>query len=268
MVSRILLPNTTISVSRLSFGTGSLHHLFSSKSRHALLAAAADLGVTHFDTSPYYGYGLAECDIGRFMLRQRGNFTLTTKIGLYPFGPPSTHITTVLCRKLFGAVFPRLSLPEVNMSVDFARLSFYRSLKRLKTHYVDFLLLHEPLANLLDTDEMVAWLEGEKHNGRLRYWGVAGLMNNISSFVFSGNPIASVVQTKDSLDQRQADFLLSMDRDLQFTYGYMSGNRARLPVAMHLEIIQAALARNTTGSLIFSSRSLNHVQQLSKLRCP
>jgi len=55
-----MLPGTGLSVSRLSFGTATLHHHPTTAKRQAFLAAALDHGFTHFDTSPYYGFGMSE----------------------------------------------------------------------------------------------------------------------------------------------------------------------------------------------------------------
>src|SRR5471032_2127488 len=81
-MKQIRLPGIDLTVSRLGFGTASLHHLVRSKERRALMAAALDAGFTHFDTARMYGEGLAERSLGDFMaggLRQR--VTLATKFG-------------------------------------------------------------------------------------------------------------------------------------------------------------------------------------------
>ena len=83
---RVTLQGTDINVSRLSFGTASLHHLPTSRRRQDLLAAAFDHGFTHFDAAPYYGFGIAERELGQFLKARRGRVTITTKVGLYPPG--------------------------------------------------------------------------------------------------------------------------------------------------------------------------------------
>ena len=77
----ITIKNTDIKVSRLAFGTASLHHIFSRKKRLNLLEDALMLGISHFDTSPYYGYGLSEIDLGLMSKGRRDHVSITTKIG-------------------------------------------------------------------------------------------------------------------------------------------------------------------------------------------
>ena len=130
MIDRVSLPGTNFDVSRLSFGTASLHHLYSSRARQALLQGALDIGITHFDTSPYYGYGLAEQELGILQKRNRDAFTVATKVGLYPNGSRFSGTLTVWARKIIGKAFPAISMPVVNWSVSAAEKSLELSLKR------------------------------------------------------------------------------------------------------------------------------------------
>ena len=81
-MQQIILPYTDLKVSRLGFGTASLHHLIYQKDRELLLGQALDSGFTHFDTARLYGEGLAEHSLGRFLGKQRQNVTIGTKFGI------------------------------------------------------------------------------------------------------------------------------------------------------------------------------------------
>ena len=261
----VAIENTDIMVSRLGFGTASLHHLFNSRERQALLQAAADSGISHFDTSPYYGYGLAEQDLGRFLKRRRQAFTLTTKIGLYPWGRPSRTVAGVWGRIALGKLVSRVSLPVASWAINHAQASLGASLKRLGTDYVDFLLLHEPIASLINTDEFLTWLQAEQTRGRIRAWGLAGLAEHLRPFVQQANPLATVVQTKDSLSQQQAAFMADAQRNLQFTYGYLSSASTQGTLIDPRAILKQALVRNQTGALLVSTRRVNHLQSLAEV---
>jgi len=262
MVARLCIEGTDIEVSRLGFGTGSLHHVFSGRKRQSLLGAAQYEGVTHFDTAPYYGYGLAECDLGKHLRKKRAQVTISTKVGLYTYGPASRRITSVLFRKGVGMIIRRVAAPLVDLQVKRAEESLKESLCRLRTDYVDFLFLHEPDLSSLLAEETLTWLEREKQRGRIRAWGVAGLSGSIIPLLFQGHPLASVVQTKDSLDIRQADFLANFERNMQFTYGYLSGDHSTYVSAEPAITIRQALKRNATGCLLVSTRSVGHLQRL------
>ena len=261
----IRIDGTEESVSRLGFGTASLHHRYRANDRQDLLKAAWEAGITHFDTSPYYGYGLAELDLGMFLKScPRNGLTLATKVGLYPWGLAASSATGVWWRKALGRLHSRVSLPVVNWSLAAARKSLAASLGRLGTDYVDFLFLHEPVPELLQTDEFPHWLQSLVEKGVIRAWGVAGLAPQVAPLVASNSPLASVVQTRDTLTGREADFLLTAGRSLQFTYGYLSSQAAGRSGADSGEIIQQALRRNRTGCLLFSSRKVERIRQIGR----
>lgn len=256
---------TEVSVSRLGFGTASLHHRYRANDRQALLQAAWGAGITHFDTSPYYGYGLAELDLGVFLKSlARNRVTLATKVGLYPSGLAASSATGVWCRKALGRLHERVSLPVVNWSLASARKSLDASLGRLGTDYVDFLFLHEPVPELLQTDEFPHWLQLLVEKGVIRAWGVAGLASQVAPLVASNSPLASVVQTRDTLTCLEADFMETAGRPLQFTYGYLSSQAAGRSGAVSGQIIQQALHRNRTGCVLFSSRKVERIRQIGR----
>jgi hypothetical protein len=186
-------------------------------------------------------------------------------VGLYPFGSCSNHAGTVWGRKALGKLIPAFSLPVVNWQLSRAKTSLEQSLKRLKTDYVDFLFLHEPDLNLLNADEFMRWLETEISRGTVRSWGLAGLANKISPWVQANHPLASVVQTKDSLCNRQADFMLDASRSLQFTYGYLSSKVTPDLVDTPEIILRKALDRNSSGAVIVSTRRADRIAQLGRL---
>ena len=66
-MTQTLLQGTSLLTSRLGMGTAALHHLSTERARQSLLAAALYAGITHFDTAPMYGEGLAERSLGQFL---------------------------------------------------------------------------------------------------------------------------------------------------------------------------------------------------------
>lgn len=263
-MKQIVIENSGIQVSRLAFGTASLHHIFNATDRQRLLHVAADSGITHFDTSPYYGYGLAESDLGKFLRGRRSQFTVATKVGLYPWGLTSNHVASVWARKALGKLASRISAPVVNWDVDRARVSLQGSLKRLNVDYIDFLFLHEPDIALLNADKLLEWIISESTRGTIRAWGVAGTKDRVLPFVQAKHPLASVVQTLDSLDREEANFLAIYGRNFQFTYGYLSSMRAR-GQRISAEIVIQALHRNQTGAIIVSSCSPLRIAELASV---
>lgn len=252
-MKQIVLPGTDLSVSRFSFGTGSLVRVLSQSERARLLAAAHEAGFTHFDTAPYYGYGLAERELGAF-LASRPDVTITTKVGLYSPGGEESSTAAIVARKIAGRVFPALTKPVVDFAVARAKASLDASLRRLRRARVDVFLLHEAEISLIDTDEWLRWLEGERD--RVGHFGIALATQRLRPFLDAHHPLARIVQTQDSLDGREADVLAAHGRTMQFTYGYMSSRAGADPCT----VLAGALNRNRTGSVIVSTTKAERLQ--------
>lgn len=79
------LGRSSVTVSRIGFGTAPLGGLYSELTdadAAAACAAAWDAGIRYFDTAPHYGAGLAERRLGSFLAgRPRAEATVSTKVG-------------------------------------------------------------------------------------------------------------------------------------------------------------------------------------------
>ena len=250
-------------ISRLSFGTASLHHHLLRRSRIRLLECALDSGFTHFDTSPYYGYGQAEADLGHFLRGRRSSVTIATKIGLYPRHWP-TSSPGLWVRKALDNLCRSRSRFDVDWRPDFIANMFEESLNRLRTDHVDILWLHEPMFAHVPAEELLAWYHAEKRRGRLLSWGLAGDPQLCEPWLARMHPLARLLQTRDDLATKPADIIRQCGRELQFTYGYLS-NRSSTAHHSPLVTLAGALARNASGSVIVSTRSVDRIRQLSAL---
>lgn len=262
-MKQVVIEGADLRVSRIALGTATLHYLFSSSARQNLLDAAVSAGISHFDTSPYYGYGLAENDLGRLLTKGRSQFTVATKVGLYARGASASTAASVWVRKAAGRIVPIASRPVVDWHVSRARASLRQSLRRLRTDHVDLLLLHEPDRGLIDAVEFQRWIEDEVARGAVRAWGLAGVAEKVAPWVQSGHWLARVVQTQDSLGYREADFLLDAGRRLQFTYGYLSSDLAGAQAMTAEAALRQALERNATGAVIVSTRRVERIARLA-----
>jgi aryl-alcohol dehydrogenase-like predicted oxidoreductase len=259
----VTLQGTEINVSRLSFGTASLHHLSTSRRRQDLLAAAFDHGFTHFDTAPYYGFGIAEQELGRFLKGRRDRVTITTKVGLYPPGGLYPNTVSVWIRKVAGKVLPAFSRPVVDWSIAAAAKSLDRSLRQLRVDQIDLLLLHEPIASAIQSDVFLDWFKEDQSKGRIRAWGLAGQADCMETWLSMNHPLGMVLQVRDSLDRREADLVRSHGRDLQITYGYLSSSSVLPGSLTATEILERAMRRNATGSILVSTRQLARLSELA-----
>lgn len=250
-----------MSVSRFSFGTAGLFNVGSAKRRADLLAAAHEHGFTHFDTAPYYGFGAAERDL-KPLLKAHPGITVATKVGLYSPGGEAQREAAIFVRKAAGRIVPALSRPIVDWNVARARDALTGSLRRLGRERVDLYLLHEPELELLDSDEWLRWLESERD--RVARFGIAVDPRRLKRFLIAATPLASIIQTVDSIEDREADIVLEHDRPLQITYGYISAARRLGPVDVPT-VLAAALHRNSRGSVIVSTRKLDRLGQYAEI---
>ena len=262
---KVLLPGTNVLVSRLSLGTAQLHREFSAKRRHRLLEAALACGISHFDTSPYYGFGLGESSLGRLARDHPGQATIASKIGLYPPTSCDRTYPFMWLRKAAGRLAPQLSRPVVDWTIARASTSLEQSLRRLRCETLDFLMLHEPTYGLLDTHDFLTWLEQARRSGKIRSWGLAGELSGSLPWIRVGHPLAMVIQARDSLAREEANAILESGRAMQFTYGYLLAARSDDSDVSAERVLRQALIRNATGSIIVSSRSEEHLASLARI---
>jgi aryl-alcohol dehydrogenase-like predicted oxidoreductase len=255
-MDKLLLANTGMYASRLALGTASLHHLRRSGERERLLLTALDHGISHFDTSPLYGYGLGEASLAVLRMRP-GQATVATKVGLYPPGGADQLPGAVWARKLAGMLIPAVSKPIVDLSVALACRSLEGSLRRLKRDHVDLLFLHEPRIEHLVLDEWLRWLESVRD--KARWVGVAGEPDRVLPLIRAAPPLAAVVQTRDSVLAGEAEPLRQGGWAPQITYGHLAASNAKLDATAGL---QAAVARYPDTVLLVSTRQVSRIAQL------
>lgn len=116
-----------------------------------LLAVARDLGINLLDTAP--AYGSSEERLGKLLAGSRQEWIISTKVGEEFINGESTY----------------------NFSPKHAEMSIERSLERLKTDYLDLVLIHSDgndMQNIEDL-ELLHYLSGLKQKGLIRAFGVS-----------------------------------------------------------------------------------------------
>ena len=129
-----------LTVSALGVGCAPLGGLFSSVSDEdvdALIERALEIGVTYFDTAPFYGHGSSERRIGRGLSKvPRTSFRLSSKVGRVLEPGESTEPNEYVDLDPFTPVF--------DYSPAGIRRSFESSLERLGLDSIDILYIHDP----------------------------------------------------------------------------------------------------------------------------
>lgn len=126
--------------SQLSFGGAPIGNLYESvdeASATATITHAWQCGIRHFDTAPYYGYGLSETRLGDALSGvPRESFTLSTKVGrlIEDDAQQNNHADGFIVDG---------HRARFDYSRDGVLRSFEASLARLRTNHIDVLLLHD-----------------------------------------------------------------------------------------------------------------------------
>jgi aryl-alcohol dehydrogenase-like predicted oxidoreductase len=154
--------NTGISVSPLGLGTVKLGRdqdvkypngftIPDDKTASDLIALAAELGINLIDTAP--AYGISEQRLGQLLQGQRQRWVLCSKVGEeYNHGQSS-----------------------FDFSAKHTRFSIERSLQRLRTDFIDIVLVHSDGNDLhiIQHEEVLGELARCKQQGLIRAYGVS-----------------------------------------------------------------------------------------------
>ena len=157
------LGKTGIEVSEISFGSVPLgipygftsdspEKMLSDEEAIAVLRAALDGGINFFDTAPLYGR--SEELIGRAFDRQRDDIVICTKCGHAIFDSE-------------GRLLPDDQFREI------VQASVKKSLRTMKTDYVDVFLVHKVTEELLNSKMVVDVFTELKKQGLVRSVGVS-----------------------------------------------------------------------------------------------
>jgi D-threo-aldose 1-dehydrogenase len=126
--------------SRLSFGGAPIGNLYESVGDTAALATVSEAwrcGIRHFDTAPYYGYGLSEIRLGKALSGlPRDSYSLSTKVGrlIEDDARETSHADGFIVDG---------HRARFDYSRDGVLRAFQASLERLGTDHVEVLLLHD-----------------------------------------------------------------------------------------------------------------------------
>jgi aryl-alcohol dehydrogenase-like predicted oxidoreductase len=177
--------STELTVSEIGFGCARLGGIFQGASRADMvrtLHRAFDHGITFFDTADMYCQGESEMLLGEALRGHRDRVVIASKAG---YCLPAQRRLIARIKPLLRPVIQRVGLRREHLpsglrgslSQDFSarylQEAVERSLKRLKTDYLDLYQLHSPPASVLEGGEFLAPLEKLQREGKIRYYGVS-----------------------------------------------------------------------------------------------
>lgn len=260
----VVLGDLTIRTTPLGFGCASLFRAPDPSQRLCLLHTAYDAGIRHFDVAPMYGLGRAETELGLFAKGRRGDLTIATKFGIKPtiIGRGIGHVQRPVRRILAArptirdhargepgssrVVYEssRLLYEMGGYDAAGAKRSLERSLRGLRTDYVDIFFLHDPLPGSVRTDEVLAYLEQARAAGLIRTWGIAGEPEPTTVVAQSFHRAVPVRQLRDDIFLRSLSCVPSGTS--RITYGVIS--RAATSITRHTSASDGARWKELTGA--------------------
>lgn len=180
-----ILGKTGLRVSELGMGCSgigrTMYHRDDSGARATLLESL-DSGVNFYDTAPGYSAGESERLIGEAFKGKRDHVIITSKAGVVgtPVGRFAKRYKHLLrpINYLFKPVQPLLPrLYQSQKRVNFSRAwivgSLEQSLKRMRTDYLDILLLHHPTPDSLAQPMFCDTFRDLQKAGKILHWGIS-----------------------------------------------------------------------------------------------
>lgn len=243
------LGSTGLRVSPLGLGTVKLGRntgvkypshfdLPSDQQARELLALARDLGINLIDTAP--AYGTSETRLGPLLQGQRHDWIVCTKVG--------EEFESGQSRFDFSAVHTRRSVE--------------RSLKRLRTDYLDLVLVHSDGNDLQVLDDAVfPTLEALKQSGLIRAFGLSGktVAGGIASLQRSDCAMVTY-NLREQAEKPVLDFALSHNKGILIKKALASGHLCLDGADPVREGLRLVLGHPAVGSAIVGTINPQHLR--------
>lgn len=158
MVSKKSVSKSKLELSELVLGMWHINELEKSE-LDGLISTAIESGITTFDHADIYGSYTCEEAFGKWMKVNKGkrdDIQLVSKCGI----------------KLISPNRPDHRIKHYDTSIQHITSSVENSLKKLKTDYLDLLLIHRP-DPLMDVYDMAEAFSELKRAGKVKFFGVS-----------------------------------------------------------------------------------------------
>ena len=296
-MDRIDLGATGRTTTRLGFGCSSLMGAMGRRESSAMLEAAFDAGIRHFDVAPMYGFGQAEGCLGEFLGRHRGEVTVTTKYGIPPARSQGwMGLARAAARPVVRALpgVKRRTAPaagsvvqpagKASFTAAEARESLERSLAELRTDHIDVWLLHEATVDDLRDDGLLRLLQDAVASGKVGSFGVGSERTRVETLLTARPEYCATVQFEWSVMDPPVGPMKSFRMHHRTLTDNIRGLHARLVqekarcaewsrevgadladraalAALAALMLKAALEENPESVILFSSKRPAHILQ-------
>jgi hypothetical protein len=172
-------------------------------------------------------------------------------------------------RRLVASRKPAAALRR-DYGISYVRERLERSLRNLKTEFVDLFFLHEPvLAQIANPDALTRELHALKAQGKIRYFGLAGRGRDCAEIARLHPGLAEVLQIDADRASGGVDAIRDVGHEVGITFGHLRSVAARLRSQSERQhalrdAIAAAIGINPLGVLLFSATSCPHIDEVVK----
>jgi diketogulonate reductase-like aldo/keto reductase len=283
----ILFNNTDLPA--LGLGTSRLGHFKSKAEALGSLDLAYDLGIRYFDAAPIYTFGWSEKLLGTFAKDKREKVQIATKIGLQPSRILSMLPFAVLgnmrrmAKKLkktdtHGLPVGVTRYASATFDSKWAIQSIEGSLRRLKTDYVDVLLLHESSVSEANAPETLQFMTQMLKSGKAKAIGIGSALDKLSD-ITTLDAVYTVVQHQYHIlnhpSSNAGERIVNtygLFQNIQQIKGVSSDQKIRselttrstLDFSKDKDVLQFCLAgskyEHTKGITLFSSTNETHIR--------
>lgn len=293
MMQTITLGSSGRETTRLGFGCSSVMGSMGRRDSLAMLDAAFDAGLRHFDVAPMYGYGQAEDCLGEFLARHAGAVTVTTKYGIPPeeakslkamvrgLARPVLKLLPGIKKRLQGAVAATSApAPKIEFTAEKARLSLENSLRALRVERVDVWLLHEAEVGDLNDDGLLRLMEEMVATGKVGTFGVGSEARKIAALLAERPQYCPTTQYEwsvmDAMVAPGAPFRIhhrALTDNFRALQEALAGDAARCrrwsdycganvcdPGVLAKLMLKASLVCNPESVILFSSKQPKNIQ--------
>lgn len=265
-----------VETTNLGFGCSFLTRNKSVNEALLNLNIAYDSGIRHFDVARLYGFGNAEDILGKFAKGKRQNMTISTKTGLDSINLPLFLLPVIngFRDKIKRNIHNSKDLTNNSSSGHFTVNSIQRnleiSLKKLKTDYIDFYLLHEADVYQANNPRIIDVLEKEKSKGKILNFGIASNINRIKNDIHDLDFRHQILQHNISLQGNEIqDLPIYGQKRLRIVYNifnqlnYVTSNNQHLQYG-YTDPVEYLLANvkknNINGVALFSSANNDNIR--------
>lgn len=260
--------STRLTVDDLIFGTAALHHLLLSKDRCRILKNAFELGVSRFDTSPFYGHGLAESCLGDVFGDVPDLVRISTKVGINARGMrPGLIANTIAVKfvqKLSGQRMFSVRMPNSSrFTYESVVRSVSESFARLGRIQIDTLFLHEPYEiEWSQIESLIPFLTSLLKSGDVKQIGLSGYATECLSIQKESGYFFSKIQIEDDPLLTQSSLLQENGVGVDAVFGVLRNAYKAGSNLSAAQIFREAYQKSPGKKLLFSTTKIQHLENL------